>query len=195
MSIDEESYWEKELKFVGDLIKNDIHNNSVWNQRWCVSHRGKRPQRRSKQTRAIDISAAWREADFAFDNGIVLDPYNESSMRYLLGILREQFYFYTSTCATKHEEFALFEEFLAYFDSKLNGDEIQYMLRVANRDPDTCVNLISGRIELLEMMNTEESLKTAAALAEKLSLIDPIRKKYWFLVSKRLNKRYTKKSI
>lgn len=189
MSIDEESVWENEMEFVCNLIQVDIRNNSAWNQRWLVSHRGKK----RRQSPPIGLDVARREADFAIKHGSMLDPYNESPWRYLIGILQEQCQHYKKQHQKKDNDFnqTMLKKMIVEYEAKSNSNEIRNVLITANRDPDTCVNMTSARIDLLEMIDTKDSLQTAMILADGLATkYDIIRKKYWFLVSKRLHRHF-----
>lgn len=176
MTVDDEPTWERELEFTRELIEQDIRNNSAWNQRWLVNHRGR------SGNHPLSLDVARREADFAIDQGASLDPYNESPWRYLIGILREQQRSVQEQ--NNHVNFAgVIMEYL------VKTDALRTVLTEAHRDPDTCVNMISARIDLLEMIGTNDSLKTAITMTEGLAKEhDVVRKKYWSLVLKRLHK-------
>lgn len=131
-TVDSEDFWKAELEFSHKLIIQDVRNNSAWNQRWFASHRGLQ--------KPLDADNAQKEADYAI-NGAKLDPYNESPWRYLIGLVREE-----PSLASKYETKAA---------------ELRQVLVNANRDADTCANLTSARIDLLEMMGDDESLKQA----------------------------------
>jgi len=191
MSVDEESAWENEMEYVCNLIQEDIRNNSAWNQRWLVSHRGKQ----HRQSPPIGLDVARREADFAINHGSMLDPYNESSWRYLIGILQEQYQHYKNQQQQQKKDNdvkkTMLKTMIVEYEAKSNSSEIRNVLITANRDPDTCVNMTSARIDLLEMIDTKDSLQTAMILAEGLATkYDTIRKKYWCLLSKQLQRRY-----
>jgi protein farnesyltransferase/geranylgeranyltransferase type-1 subunit alpha len=152
-TVDSEDFWKAELEFSHKLIIQDVRNNSAWNQRWFASHRGLQ--------KPLDADNAQKEADYAI-NGAKLDPYNESPWRYLIGLVREE-----PSLAPKYETKAA---------------ELRQVLVNANRDADTCANLTSARIDLLEMMGDDESLKQAIDLAQGLATKhDVIRTKYWML--------------
>ena len=153
---------------VCDLLEQDIRNNSAWNQRWFVCHRGKTGTH-------LSLQGARKEADFAMEEGARLDPYNESPWRYLIGILREQ----------QQQSRQASEEMLVEYETRAKS--LESVLIDARRNPDACVNMTSARIDLLEMIGTKESLKTSILLAEALATEhDTIRTKYWSLVLKRL---------
>ena len=121
---------------------------------------------------------ARQEADFAIDRGAILDPYNESPWRYLIGILRKQ----------NENKNNTIKEIIVEYEVRANA--LRNVLTEAHRDPDTCVNMTSARIDLLEMIGTKDSLQTAIVLAEGLAKeYDTVRKKYWSLVLKRLRKK------
>ena len=127
---------------------------------------------------------ARQEADFAIDRGAILDPYNESPWRYLIGILREQ--------QRHHQQQQQDNSNIAdvIVEYEVRAKALRNILTEAHRDPDTCVNMTSARIDLLEMIGTKDSLKNAIVLAEGLGKeYDTVRKKYWSLVLKRLRKR------
>jgi hypothetical protein len=91
------------------------------------------------------------EADFALNTGATLDPFNESPWRYLVALLRE------------HHKLRPMPELVKEYEVK--SARIRKVLEDANRDPNTCANLTSARIDLLEMIGDQESL-------EKVSKID-----------------------
>jgi protein farnesyltransferase/geranylgeranyltransferase type-1 subunit alpha len=159
------------------LIQQDIRNNSTWNQRWFVSHRGR------SGNNPLSRDDARREADFAIDEGATLDPYNESPWRYLIGILREQ-----------QQQQDSYQGLLVEYEVRANA--LRSVLTKAHRDPDTCVNMTSARVDLLEMIGTNDSLQTAIVLAEGLAKKhDVVRTKYWSLVLRRLRKKEREKSL
>jgi len=174
MSVDKEPAWEKELEFACKLIEQDVRNNSAWNQRWFVSHRGK------SGNYPLNLDVARREADFAIDQGAKLDPYNESPWRYLIGILREQ-----HQCVQEQDSNDTFTGVIVEYEARANA--LRSVLIAAHRDPESCVNMTNARIDLLEMIGTNDSLKIAIALTEGLARKhDTVRRKYWSLVLKRL---------
>lgn len=184
MTVDDEAAWEKELEFACKLIQQDIRNNSAWNQRWFVSHRGRIGNHQ------LSLEAARREADFAIEEGARLDPYNESPWRYLIGILREQQRRIQHEPGSDDGSRTTLREWIVEFEVRATA--LRSVLTEAHRDPDTCVNLTSARVDLLEMMGTIDSLKTAIVLTEGLATeYDVVRKKYWSLVLKRLRKKET----
>uniref|UniRef100_A0A7S4EF07 Protein farnesyltransferase/geranylgeranyltransferase type-1 subunit alpha n=1 Tax=Pseudo-nitzschia australis TaxID=44445 RepID=A0A7S4EF07_9STRA len=181
MTVDEESIWEREMELVYTLIEKDIRNNSAWNQRWFVSHRGK------SGNHPLSLDDARLEADFAIEMGARLDPYNESPWRYLIGILREQ-----KQQHRKQEQDGTaainFTSMVVEYEVRAN--RLRNVLTNAHRDPDTCVNMTSARIDLLEMIGTKESLETAVELSIGLAKEhDTVRRKYWSLVTQRLRKK------
>jgi len=122
--------WLVILFTVHKLVLEDPRNNSAWNQRWFVSHRGAQ--------QALDAEQVRKEADYAI-NGAKLDPYNESPWRYLIAIFREE-----PSLTAEYEKKAV---------------AVRQVLVDADRDPDGCANLTSARIDMLEMLGDEESLK------------------------------------
>eukprot|EP00531_Pseudo-nitzschia_arenysensis_P018731 CAMPEP_0116129334 /NCGR_PEP_ID=MMETSP0329-20121206/7871_1 /TAXON_ID=697910 /ORGANISM="Pseudo-nitzschia arenysensis, Strain B593" /LENGTH=336 /DNA_ID=CAMNT_0003623599 /DNA_START=264 /DNA_END=1274 /DNA_ORIENTATION=- len=169
MTVDDEAAWAEELEFASTLIRQDIRNNSAWNQRWFVSHRAK--------AQLLTLEAARGEADFALgEDGAKQDPYNESPWRYLIGIMKEQQRANTNDA---------FHDLVVEYEAKAKA--LESKLANANRDPDTCVDMTSARVDLLEMIGTKDSLNTAITLAEGLANDhDTVRTKYWSLVLDRL---------
>ena len=167
-----------------DLIQKDIRNNSAWNQRWFVCHRGK------PGNQPLSLDMAQREADFAIDQGAALDPYNESPWRYLIGILREQH----QRVQAQITEDSTLRDIIAEYEVRANA--LRNVLIEANRDPETCVSMTSARIDLLEMVGTDVALKSAILLAEGLANeYDTVKRKYWALVLTRLRKHEVSASI
>ncbi len=96
------------------LINDDVRNNSAWNERWFVSHRGKKLKLNVKDHHGKakksdnddddddDGSTSSRELLFVFPleqarkeieyaiSKAAIDPYNESPWRYFIAIIREQ---------------------------------------------------------------------------------------------------------
>ena len=73
-----------------------------------------------------------------------MDPFNESPWRYLIGLLKEQH--------RLNPDVELLEE----YETKANS--LRSVLSDAHREPDTCSNLTSARIDIFEMIGTEECL-------------------------------------
>ena len=116
----------------------------------------------------ITLVEAKREADYAIDEGANLDPYNESRFRYLIGLLKEEI----------RQDEIVKEELLTEYQGKV------WSLRdiLTDRDPDTCTNLTSAMIDMLEMQGDAESLQRSKTLAQGLAdEHDTIRKMYWLL--------------
>lgn len=93
---------------------------------------------------SLDIAQA--EADFAIEKGAKVDPYNESPLRYLIAVLKEQL------CQSS-DSHAL----LAEYEAKTSS--LGAILSNSNRDPDECFNLTFARIDILEMMGDKDSLE------------------------------------
>lgn len=172
LTVDDEAAWERELEFICKMISNDIRNNSAWNQRWFVTHRGK------SGNHPLTLAMARKEADFAIEQAR-LDPYNESPWRYVIGVLREQ------QCQQNDKDIR--EVFVEY---EVKANNLRTVLTEAHRVPETCVNMTSARIDLLEMIETADGLNAAIELAMGLSTEhDVVRTKYWALVATRLQKK------
>lgn len=148
------------------LIKNDVRNNSAWNHRWFACHR-------AEKDTPLSYESAILEADYAI--GIAeIDPFNESPWRYLIGILKEQW--------RQKDKAALKPTNLL---DEYEGKILKIKNSITERnggDGDSCVNLISALIDILEMKQNISAFKDAAQFAHNLAFEhDPIRKKYWIL--------------
>lgn len=66
--------WDKELEYVEELLKDDIRNNSAWNQRYFVLN----------NTTKFENDVIQREVDFALEK-ISIVKGNESAWNYLRG--------------------------------------------------------------------------------------------------------------
>lgn len=121
------------------LIQNDPRNNSAWNFRWFVCHRG-------GSINYLSLETARKEADYAIQ-GAGLDPYNESPWRYLIGVLKEQ-------CKVLVEDKM---ELLEEYDAKVWGQ--REVVSKAGKDPDGCASLASARIDILEYKGDSKSLE------------------------------------
>lgn len=161
--------WDEELKYVHYLISDDDHrNNSAWNQRWFVSHRGNRI--------ALSIDDAKVEADYAF-NSSKIDPYNESPWRYFIGILSEQHK--SITDETKKDIISLVKTY---------KDQVDKLFTSLTENGDDCYyQLLSAHVDLLELICDKDSLLTASDIARELATIhDTVRAKYWFVREKEI---------
>jgi protein farnesyltransferase/geranylgeranyltransferase type-1 subunit alpha len=123
------------------LIKEDVRNNSAWNERWFAVHRG-------KQSNPLSPEVARLEAAFVLDECIYLDPDNESTWQYLIGILREQL---------RKEDLLSAQKMVSEYVIKV--EKLRDVFEERNQNPDACVNLTSGQIDLLEMIGDKESLE------------------------------------
>lgn len=137
-----------------ELIQQDPRNNSAWNQRWFAIHRG-------KNDIALSLDVARTEADYAI-SGATLDPYNESPWRYLVGVLQEQ-------CRRGSCDETSQRKLLAEYEGKAYA--LREVLSEANREPDTCSNLTSARIDLLEMIGDKDSLEKVRSRSRSAGLL------------------------
>jgi len=142
-AVDTSAAWETEVQYASELIKQDARNNSAWNQRWFAAHRG--------MTGPLSADLARTEADFAFENGTKVDPYNESPMRYLVAILNEQ--------SSRNQQQNIDDDtsgqqemttVVADYEKKIAS--LRTVLEDAGRNPDECFNLTAAHIDVLEMI-------------------------------------------
>ena len=150
------------------LITQDVRNNSAWNHRWFTCHRADKSTPLSNQRAIV-------EANYAIDIA-GKDPFNESPWRYLIGILKEQWRQQEKTVPNLLDEFE--GEIL----------KIKSGMAECNRaDGNSCVNLISALVDVLEMKQNVDAFRNAANFAHNLAFeLDPIRKKYWMFRKNKL---------
>lgn len=175
-TVNDTALWSNELEHLDYLIKKDVRNNSAWNQRWFATHKG-----RSNKNPSLSIKIAKSEADYAIQN-TALDPHNESPLRYLVALLREQ--------QKQHKNKEIREgddddnnnndmtlvSFLKYVE-----DEIEKLKQTLNKGND-CPSLIAAYIDVLEMKNDSISLLKGVDMAKDLGTkFDIVRKKYWLM--------------
>jgi len=166
--------WDLELKYTDELITQDVRNNSPWNHRWFASHR-------AKKVPPLNVEKAILEAEYAIRIAEI-DPFNESPWRYLIGVLKEQWRKQEGVAST-----------FAVLLNEYEGKILQIKSDMKERegvDGDSCVNLISALIDILEMKQDSSAIENAADFARCLGTKhDPIRKKYWSLREKELRLR------
>ena len=136
------SFFFKMNCIVHKLIQEDPRNNSAWNQRWFAIHRGCR-RKPGEEDPILSLELIRHEADYAIHTGATLDPFNESPWRYLIGLMKE-------LPAHSVDVYAEYE---------VKAYSLRAILSEAHRDPDTCTNLTSAQIDLLEMIGDKESLE------------------------------------
>jgi protein farnesyltransferase/geranylgeranyltransferase type-1 subunit alpha len=135
-----------------ELIQEDPRNNSAWNQRWFAVHRGRKQKGDDGDDPIISLELARHEADYAIHTGATLDPFNESPWRYLIGLLKE----------LPNNNSDLYAEYEA------KAYSLRAILSDAHRDPETCSNLTSARIDLLEMIGDDESLEKVSTVTNTM---------------------------
>jgi protein farnesyltransferase/geranylgeranyltransferase type-1 subunit alpha len=171
-TIDSDEAWQQEVDFSDIMVQKDVRNNSAWNQRWFAARRG-----RSALT--WDESAV--ELEYALA-GARIDPYNESPWRYFVAVLKEQIK------GDREKVLPL----LTDYEEKVVATK--NVLADAGKDTETCSNLMSAQMDILEFKGDQTSLERAKELSEKLTECDPIRAKYWKFRSKQLNDAMSKLS-
>ena len=163
-TVNHDKIWEDELIFSEYLILDDIRNNSAWNQRWFVVHRG------SKSPCNADS-----ELQYALEKGI-MDAYNECPWRYYVAIVREQ-----QRYLSKDE----FSSLVQACERDMIHAQEQVKMSIAGNVSE-CTHLSSALMDILEMKGGFDAYSTAKAIAQELETLDPIRKKYWKLRSTNL---------
>lgn len=153
--------WNNELGYTKTMILADTRNNSAWNYRWFIVHKG------------YDIddkcNAMNLEIEYAF-NIISLDPFNESPWQYFLGYAFEN---------------KLNNDLILEMENK-----IKHLQRTDDKELSAiyakCPQIMAAHVELL-MLNKkdpEASLKNAQSICDELSTkYDTIRAKYWLFRS------------
>lgn len=163
--------WKEEIDYVDQLLNEDIRNNSAWNQRWFVVHRG------SKST-FISLVAARKEVQFSISKAL-LDPYNESAWRYFVALVKEQ----RQAMGKTSSEFI---DFLISCEDNLT-DTKKTFEEQSKKDGMECIHLIAAYIDILDMKGDEHSISKAREFAEELgNRYDTVRRKYWMLRCKQL---------
>lgn len=159
--------WSNELAYLISLIEKDVRNNSAWNQRWFASHQG-------DNITVLPMSNVQSEAELAIKYS-TLDPYNESPLRYLVALVREQ------KMLKKQGNNEDYATFINYVEK-----EIETLRENLNRGDDYA-SLISAYIDLLEMKHDSQSYLKAADMANNLGTkFDMVRTKYWLMREKKL---------
>ncbi len=176
---------------VNTLINDDVRNNSAWNQRWFVSHRGRGHGHGHglQSSNSFDMEKAKIEISYAISKAAI-DPYNESPWRYFIAIIREQLKKLTnndrSSSTTSTSSTSSFHSFLLECETKVLKTKEEFE-NSYNKDGKECTHLLSAYIDILEMKGDEESCKIASDLCLDLALrYDTVRKKYWNMRSHRL---------
>jgi len=183
-SVNRDALWYEEKIFAHKLINEDPFNNSAWNHRWFVSHRG---------CNTISEEYMRMEADYAI-KAAELDPYNESPWRYLLGLIREFLFSlehkeedsekvqveHDTATATATTGKAV-DEIIDYYLNEI--DTIKNKLNSNSRNADHvgyCTQMVIAQVDLLEMKNDDlNAIGVALKYTLELKDQDPIRKSYW----------------
>jgi len=101
-----------------------------------------------------------------------LDPYNESPWRYAMGIWKEQ------QQQQQQRTGDIREKVKAWYS--VMESSIRKVLLDHDRIPETCADWTTARIDLLEMLGDDESLREAMELCQGLGeKYDTIRVLYW----------------
>jgi protein farnesyltransferase/geranylgeranyltransferase type-1 subunit alpha len=164
--------WEDEISFLDELMNDDVRNNSAWNQRWFVAHRG-------SKSAPFSLAQAESEVQFAIEKAKV-DPYNESPWKYFIAIIKEQ-----SRRIGNTEEFPAF---LALCEKAIEETKVSFE-EASKKDGMECTHLLSAYVDILEIKGGEDCRENALGFMHALETrYDPIRKKYWKLRAEKLQK-------
>lgn len=159
-TINKKSLWEDEKLFVHEKIANDHRNNSAWNHRWFVCCY-------NTNTTFLDLDIAKVEAEYAIKTAAI-DIYNESPWSYLIGVLKK---------ANSLTLISQYEKEISNIKHSQNG----------GNESNSCAELLSAQIDLLEMKNTIDAYNHAANISHDLAhFYDTIRNKYWLEREKEL---------
>lgn len=91
-----------------------------------------------------------------------------------MGIVREQ------TCGDRKNDVEANEAFLSFCEIQVNTILQNFKTTSTNKEGEECPNIISAKIDLLEIRDDLESLSLAAQLSSELATVhDKIRSKYW----------------
>ena len=159
-------------------MKEDVRNNSAWNQRWFVAHRGSKSK--TKSSTPFSLARAQDEMRFAIEKAKI-DPYNESPWKYFIAILKEQASTSRQTIGEEDKEEEEFLKFLALCEKEVEETKASFEVE-SKKDGMECIHLIAAHVDILEMKGGEDSRAKALGFIRSLeSRYDPIRKKYWRL--------------
>lgn len=174
-SVNNDKLWLDEKDYVDELIGEDPRNNSAWNQRWFTSHCGKKTK--------LSYESFEEETQYAMKVAVI-DPYNESPWRYLIGLLREQVQHQSSVDESKKSN-EIIQKIIDETETKLI--EIKRTMTSKGLDGNDCVNLVSAHVDILQIKGDRDSVEKAASLANELAIQnDSIRKNYWLMREKEL---------
>jgi len=153
--------WEDEYVYVQSLIAQDCFNNSAWNQKWFVCHRGMHHV-------PLTPTVAQQEIDETLDCAAI-DPTNESPWRYLIGIVKEQ-----GKKLPKDEMNHMLES------CRAKTREMQRVLIDSGFEALSFVHMTCALMDIMELNGEDRDWIEAAELAHSLgTLYDTIRQKYW----------------
>jgi len=207
-TLNDERLWVDEMKHnVNDLINEDVRNNSAWNERWFVSHRGKklnvnvnarrsddRDGSGSRELFVFPLEQARKEIEYAISKAAI-DPYNESPWRYFIAIIREQLKLSMilgkeygtggdgnvdgNGDGNDDNDDSTFHKFLLECEAKVIQTKKEFEEEY-NKDGKECTHLLSAYVDILHMKGDEISCHIAHGLCEELAnRYDTVRKKYW----------------
>lgn len=152
------------------MLEDDVRNNSAWNQRWFVTHRG-------SKSIPFPIEDARQEVIFSISQA-QQDPYNESPWKYFVALIKEQFRLIGTS--------PKFVSLIDYSEKALKETKENFE-QESSKDGMECTHLIAAHIDILEMKGDGASVSRAMEFAKLLeSRYDPVRKKYWKLRAQQL---------
>ena len=163
--------WNEELQATHRLIVQDLRNNSAWNHRWFVLHRGQQPQQQQKQqqtqsaahtnntTHPLISPPDWEaEIDYCLEQ-VARDVYNESSCRFLLALAK---FLWKQPSSP---------------DASLVESHILPAIHLATDETADAAPIWSARADLHALVNPTDEV--IGECWDHLETIDPIRRKYW----------------
>ncbi|GJJ14985.1 hypothetical protein Clacol_009255 [Clathrus columnatus] len=165
-----EDLWIAEIRYVEQMLKKDLRNNSAWNHRFFVLWSNGR-----RESGEIQDEFLRTEIQFVKDN-ISLAPNNDAAWNYYRGVLQHT-----------NQPFSTQLNFVKLYAEERDSDsdtDSEVVLDLDNPSPGPravlpCAIAMEFLAEIYEEKRTPEDIDKAISLYHKLTILDKIRKSYW----------------